>query len=527
MPKGYLSLVLHSHLPFIRHPEYEDFLEEDWLYEAIFETYLPLIEVFDKLESDRVEWKLTISLTPPLISMLTDPLLQERAVRHIDSLIELINKEVERTANELQINRVVRMYQEKFIRLRYVYVEKYGKNLVNAFKKFQDLGNLEIITCPATHCFFPLIEMYPVAVRAQIKIAVDFHTKHFGKPPSGIWLAECGYHPGVDLILKEFGIKYFFVDSHGILFASPRPKYGVFAPFYCSGSGVAVFARDIESSKQVWSAKEGYPGDYEYRDFYRDVGFDLDYEYIKPYIHPDGKRIYTGIKYYKITGAGDFKEVYIPERAIEKASQHAGNFMFNREKQVEYLSGGMDRSPIIVAPYDAELYGHWWYEGPDWLNFLIRKICYDQDNIKLITPSMYLKMYPENQVSNPSMSSWGWKGYNEVWLNGSNDWTYRYIHKAIERMMELANSSNESGMKRRALNQALRELLLAQSSDWQFIMKTGTYVEYAVKRIKEHILNFTRLYDEIKANSIEEVWLSNLEYKNNIFPDIDYRIYKP
>src|SRR4030066_382721 len=170
------------------------------------------------------------------------------------------------------------------------------------------------------------------------------------------------------------------------------------------------------------SEVEGYPGDHNYRDFYRDVGFDLDYESIKPYIHKDGIRINTGIKYFRITGNTDYKEPYVRQWALDKAAGHAGNFMFNREKQIEYLFDLLKKKPIIISPYDAELYGHWWFEGPEWLNFLIRKIAYDQKTIKLITPMEYLKENPVNQVSTPSMSSWGYKGYSEVWLEGSNDW---------------------------------------------------------------------------------------------------------
>jgi 1,4-alpha-glucan branching enzyme len=289
----------------------------------------------------------------------------------------------------------------------------------------------------------------------------------FGRKPRGIWLPECGYHPGHDEILKECGIRYFFSDSHGVLHGTPRPKYGVFAPVYCRGTGVACFARDLESSKQVWSSIEGYPGDYNYREFYRDIGFDLEFEYIKPYIHPDGVRINTGIKYYRITGTGNNKEPYAPQWAKEKASQHAGNFMFNRQKQIEYLNDFMHKIPILVSPYDAELFGHWWYEGPKWLDFLIRKISCDQDEIRMITPSEYLAENPRNQVITPSLSSWGWKGYSEMWLQGANDWIYRHLHVCEERMSELAKRFRSAdGPLRRALNQAAREHMYAWFLRW-------------------------------------------------------------
>ena len=369
------------------------------------------------------------------------------------------------------------------------------------------------------------MEVNKKAVEAQIKIAAIEYEKHFGRRPNGIWLPECGYNPSDDQILKDAGIKFFITDTHGILHGSPRPKYGVFAPVYCK-SGVAAFGRDVESGKAVWSAEEGYPGDYVYREFYRDIGFDLDFDYVKPYISPDGIRINTGIKYHKITGNTDYKELYDRKSALYKAADHAGNFMFNRGQQIEYLYDFLGKKPIILSPYDAELFGHWWYEGPEWLNFLIRKIACDQNIFKLTTPFEYLKENPKNQVSTPSLSSWGYKGYAEVWLSGCNDWMYRHLHKAADRMVELAQSyPNADGILCRALNQAARELLLAQSSDWGFIMKMGTMVEYAVKRFKDHIGRFTKLYDQIRSNSIDESYVKDLEWKDNLFMGLDYRAY--
>jgi 1,4-alpha-glucan branching enzyme len=527
MPLGYLCLVLHAHLPFVRHPEYEDFLEEDWLYEAITETYIPLLEVFDGLERDGVDWRLTMSVTPTLAAMLCDPLLQYRYLRHLDNLIALSGKEVERTRWEPAFNALARMYHDRFNRAREVFVNQYGNNLLHGFKRFFDAGKLELITCGATHGFLPLMIVNANARRAQIEIGAREFERHFGRRPQGIWLPECGYVEGVDELLRDARLRYFFTDTHGVLFAEPRPKYGVYAPILCPKSRVAALARDTESSKQVWSAIEGYPGDYNYRDFYRDVGFDLDYEYLKPHLHQSGIRSLLGIKYYKITGRTDHKLPYNRPAALEKAAEHAGNFMFNREKQVEWLSGSMDGRPaLVVAPYDAELFGHWWFEGPEWIDFLLRKMHYDQQTVKMFTVPEYLDRFPQVQVAQPTMSSWGYKGYCEVWLEGSNDWLYRHLHEAADRMVELARANPEPApLRRRALNQAARELLLAQSSDWAFIMKTGTMVDYAKERTRVHVLNFNHLYDLLKNHDIDEGWLSEIERRHNLFPDIDYRVY--
>lgn len=524
--KGYLSLVLHAHLPFIRHPEYPDFLEEDWFYEAMVETYLPLLDVYEKLTAEGVDFRITMSLTPPLCAMMSDELLISRFRHYLNQRIELSEKELSRTANT-EFAYVAQMYNQKFKRYRELFEDYYHGQILQGFKKFQDMGKLEIITCCATHGYLPL-QVHRESVRAQIKIAAEDYRKRFDRNPRGIWLAECAYNPGDDIFLKEQGIRFFFMESHGVMHGTPRPKYGIYAPVY-TPNGVAAFSRDMESAQQVWSAESGYPGDPNYREFYRDLGYDLDYDYIKPYLHSDGVRRNIGMKYHKITGKVSLnqKQPYYPNDAKEVAATHAGNFMFNRQKQLEYLSSVItDRKPLIVSMYDAELYGHWWYEGIDFLYFLFKKIHYDQKDIKLITPLEYLEKYPVNQVVQPSMSSWGDKGYHDVWLNSGNDWIYRHLVKAAERMVELANRfPNADGVLRRALNQAARELVLMQSSDWAFLMTVGTAKEYSTKRTKDHVKRFIAIYDMIMGNRIDEGFIWDLEQKDNIFPDIDYRSY--
>lgn len=526
--KGMLCMMLHAHLPFVRHPEYDDFLEEDWLYEAITETYIPLLDMMNGLLRDGVDFRLTMSMTPPLTAMLRDGLLQQRYLRNIEKLIELAEKEVARTrVSQRECYDTAQMYLRKFRRCREVFVDQNGMDLTRGFRAVMETGKLEIITCGATHGFFPLMQTVPGAIRAQLAVATESHRQAFGRSPRGIWNAECGYFKGLDRYLAKEKIRFFFVDTHGILNASCRPAYGVYAPLY-TPTGVAAFGRDIESSKSVWSSEEGYPGDANYREFYRDIGYDLDLDYIRPYIHESGFRKNTGIKYYRITGKTVYKRPYVERWAQDRAATHAGNFMYNRQQQVKHLAGFMgDRLPIVVSPYDAELFGHWWYEGPDFLNCLFRKIHFDQNELDLCTPSEYLKRYSVNQVAYPSMSSWGANGYCSVWLESSNDWIYRHLIKMAERMVELANTYRfeSDGLRIRALNQAAREVLLAQSSDWAFIMKTRTMVEYAVKRTKEHVNWFTELYYMLKENRVDEGFVSYLEGKNNIFSFMDYHVY--
>lgn len=526
MAQGFLALILHAHLPYVRHPEYDHSLEEKWFFEAITECYIPLLMVFEKLRDEGVDFRLTFSLSPTLLAMMEDPLLQERYRKYLQGLQNLARLEEERTAGDPSFAPLARLYREHFDAAA-AYLERYGGRLVPAFRRLAEENYLELITTASTHAYLPLLLLQPESIYAQLANAVQYHASLFGEPPRGLWLPECAYEHGLDEIISELGLQYIITATHGVLYATPRPKYGVYSPIL-TRSGVAVFGRDPETSKQVWSAQEGYPGDYDYREFYRDIAYDLPLEYIGPYLHPPGLRSDTGIKYYRITCEGlEYKEPYQPHRAREKAALHAGNFMFNRQQQVSYLASLMGRPPIVISPYDAELFGHWWFEGPQWLDFLFRKIAFDQADVKLITPGEYLDLGYPLQLAEPNPSSWGDKGYHEVWLNGSNDWLYRHLHKAAADMIRLATAHPRAeGLLERALRQAAREFMLAQSSDWPFIMTSGTTVEYARSRAVSHLVRFRLLQRQIDEGNIDAEWLKRLEEADNIFPQLDYRLYQ-
>src|SRR6266478_1181148 len=520
--QSYLSLVLHAHLPFVRHPEHEHFLEENWLYEAITETYLPLIQMMDGWLRDGMESRLTLTLSPTLCSMLLDPLLQDRYVRHLQGLLDLVEKDLVRTHWDNAFQPLALMYQRRFESLRQTYFA-YGRNVVGAFRKFQELGKLEIITSAATHALLPLLADHPPSIRAQILVARDHYRSCFGCDPRGIWLPECAYIEGIENFLQEANIRWFIIDTHGILHSRPRPRYGVFAPVFTPNC-IAAFGRDLDSARQVWSKHEGYPGDVNYRDFYRDIGFDLDFDYVKPHLPDANRRGFTGIKYSRITGSAPEKLVYQRDVALHMAAEHAGHFLGARMWQIQHLRSIMDRPPMVVSPYDAELFGHWWYEGPEFLDYFVRKAYYDQQVFQLITPYEYLTRHPTQQVAQPSASSWGSEGYWDVWLNETNEWIYPHLHIAQERMTKLARQfPNATGIKLRALKQAGRELLLAQSSDWPFILRTGTSPDYARKRVKDHLLRFIALHEQLTTTRVDESWLAQVEAVDNLFPEIDYR----
>jgi 1,4-alpha-glucan branching enzyme len=526
MPKGYLHLVLHAHLPYVHHPEYDRFLEERWFFEAVTETYIPLIKFFDRLRAEEAPFKLTLSVSPPLANMMEDPLLRERMVRHLDLSLRLAESECERTRQWADVNFLACMYRRLFEEARQTFVERCGTRLVSAFKEFAEAGNLELITCAGTHGYLPLLAAEPGAVRAQIWTAVQEHERIFGSRPRGMWVPECAFYPGLDNLLAEAGIRYFFVDAHGIDHAEPRPLFGVSAPLFCP-SGVAAFGRHPMTSKLVWSTTVGYPADHNYREYYRDIGFDLDQQYLEPFQYARGVRTHTGIKYHRITGRTDNKHLYHPDWASAAAERHAHDFVNRCREHAARAGAGMPYPAVIVSPYDAELFGHWWFEGPQWIYHVLRELSRGGD-LELSTPGAYLAAHPIQQKAMPAASSWGRNGYNEHWVNAKTEWMWRPLHEAAVRMrlaVEGHPAPAQGSLEDRALRQAGRELMLAQASDWPFIVTNGTTEEYARRRFNDHLNRFHHLVRGLDNHQIDPGKLEALEYMDAIFPRLDYRLF--
>jgi 1,4-alpha-glucan branching enzyme len=489
------------------------------------ECYLPLLEVLQGLERDQIPHRICLSFSPVLVAMLKDDLLRCRADHHLRRLSELVDRELVRTRDDPRLGALAKHYRDRLDSLRQLW-DRLGGDLVRAFSVLEAGGSVEILTSAATHAYLPLWQHQPQSVRVQIRVAAEEHERHFGRAPRGIWLPECGFFPGLDRVLASVGLRYFVVDAHGLGLATPRPRFGTFAPVYCSQTGVAAFGREPESSYQVWSRHGGYPGDFDYREFYRDIGWDLPVEYLASFLGPSGLRRNTGIKYHRVTGPTDHKELYDPVRAREKASIHAAHFLTSRERQVEKLAARMGRPPVIVAAYDAELFGHWWYEGPLWLDALLRQAALGSPRVRLTLPSAYLREMPVQQVADPAPSSWGESGFHAHWLSEANSWIYPHAHRAAEEMADLARAHASSPLKPavdRALRQAARELLLAQSSDWAFILQSGTATAYARRRVTSHLRRFRHLAAQIRGGAVDLAWLSRLEATDNLFPTLNWR----
>jgi len=518
---GALVLLLHAHLPYVRHPEYEYCIEENWLFEAIRETYVPLLDMLERMVNDGISPHITFSISPTLAEMLDDALLRKRFVRHMDNLIALSEAEVVRTGRS-SFGPTAELYNKQFKTVLRLYTGRYNCDLVGAFRQLQDEGHIEIVATAATHAFLPAFKAYPDIVKDQICIGIKSYIKNFGRAPSGFWLPECGYFEGIDFFLKDAGIRYFFLESHGILLGKPRPEHGIFKPV-SAPSGLQVFGRDFKSAGQVWSATEGYPGDPYYRDFYRDIGFDLPAGYLDQFLHSGELKLFTGMKYYRVTGATNAKLPYDRVMAMQRAIEHASHFTESRESQVQLLCGH-GFSPVIFSAFDAELFGHWWFEGTCWLDIMVRKL-FDSRTVRLATPAECNAECSagDNIVLHPS--SWGEGGYNALWIGERNHYLYRHLHSMAERMALLKERGQSVGhrapMMQRSVNQAMKEMLLAQSSDWPFLIEKDRASEYAERRVRGHIHNFNRLFQMAEGVDADAALLSELENRNNIFAWLD------
>lgn len=489
-PPGYVALVLHAHLPYVRHPEHDRSLEERWLYEALWESYLPLLGVLDRLARDRVRAPFTISLSPPLLAMLRDELLLRRFEDHLRRLTALAARVEARVAGT-GFAAAAAFYRARLAAASSAWAAL-GGDVPGALVRHAEAGRVELLTTSATHAYLPGLLTAPASIRAQIRLGRRAFAALTGAPPPpGFWLPECAYAPRLDADLAAAGVRFTVLDAHGLELAEPPLPAAARVPAR-SPAGVVYFGRDPTSAREVWSRDAGYPGHPVYREFYRDVGFDLPEADLAGEIGPDGVRLMTGLKLHRVTGPGPDKAPYDPTRASAQAHIHAADFVARREASLARAASA-PAPPILVAPYDAELFGHFWLEGPEFLELVLRGLSASA-RASPITLGAYLERHPPADVTEPAASTWGEGGFGAMWTGPSAAPLWRHIHHA-ERAVRgaLAGRRDAAGSNGRALDQALRELLLLQSSDWAFMLTTGEMASYAQARIRDHAARANRL----------------------------------
>ncbi len=540
-------LTLHSHLPYVlNHGRWPH--GSDWLCEGALDTYLPLLEVLRGLEAERVAAPITIGFTPVLANQLRSPVFAAEMDAFFAQRLEACD-EAARTlpaTGEGHLLPLVDFWRGRLLRLRDLF-RAVDRDLVGAFRALEAAGRIEIIGSAATHGFLPLLAR-DESIRLQLAVGLAEHRRLFGRVPDGCWLPECAYRPrgpwnpwpgapksgirrGIDEHLADAGFTFFFVDAHLAAAGRPLGVYGdplmgprethdgerqegppsrsPYRAYRISPKGarpVAAYVRDPRASMQVWSRDHGYPGEARYLEFHK--------------IRWPG-----GLKLWRVTGAGTdlgAKEPYDPALAREQAAGHARHFAWLLGRIAETLSPGPDG--VIVAPFDTELFGHWWFEGPEFLGDLYR-VLPEQRSVRPTTGSAHLQEHPARTAIRLPEGSWGANGDYSMWLSDRTVWTWQRLWPLEEAFWNVAPDALASPAAQPVLAQAARELLLAQASDWQFIISTGAVVDYAERRFNEHCNDAERLVAALtpgSGTSLEEGLRAaeELERRDRLFPEV-------
>ncbi|MDR2053125.1 MAG: DUF1957 domain-containing protein [Treponema sp.] len=531
--------------------------EESWFFETLSETWLPLLAMFGRLDQDRIPFRLSIALSPVLGSMLADEILIGRYLEYVDRQIEFGARELERTAGSPRLYALARYYYDQIVEKRILFTERCEKNILRVLDFYQKKGRLEIMTTAATHSFLPLYAPFPETVQAQIEVAIASHRRFFGRNPQGFWLPELGWAPELDEYLRSYNFSYTVVDTHGALLgrsaargrASPEcaagfcgtacspaamlpegsmaaVRHGSFYPIK-TPSQILVLIRDYYAHRDLFESG-GICFSPEYRDYSEDAGYELKRELIEPFLGEGGTRMPTGFKYYARSCFSSKKAIYDAEKARKLAGVHAREFLNNRLRLLEQTETLMSETPISFCAFEADNFGRFWHEGPAFLEALFREGA-GRDGLQFMNPQEYLfkQDIPRIETVMPEFSSWGTNGYAEMWLDASNDWMYRHVIHSLNRMVELAERfPNDSGLKERALNQAAREILLVQASDWPRMLYNQEFPDFARNQIEIGLRNFTTIYEALGSNYISTEWLTRLERRHRIFPNINYRVFR-
>lgn len=561
--KGYFTFVLHSHLPYvINHGEWPHGM--DWLYEAAAETYIQLLKEFDALVAEGISPKVTLGITPILAEQLAAEKFKSGLINYLDQKIEAAEDnrlEFAKLKNE-HLEQVAQFWIDFYSNAKRLFTDVYGGNILAGFRKLQDNNHLEIITCAATHGYFPLLGS-DEAIDAQVRVGKETYQRHFGRAPKGMWLPECAYRPsyewsspipeyskkfyrkGVEEFLYKYDIQYFIVDKHLIMggegkgvyidrFASLKQLWSqfeknwkpneeinersIYENYLVSSTGTSraavAYGRHEESALQVWSGEYGYPGDGRYLDFHK-------------------KHFPGGHRFWKVTSAkADLadKQEYYPEDVEDALENQAAHFAGLIQDYIEKNYEETGNAGILTAPFDTELFGHWWFEGPRWLGKVLRKLNAKAD-VKQVTLGEHLsENQPKVSVSLPE-GSWGQGGFHYIWLNEWTQWTWKHIYAAEDRMTTLADKYKDTDDEtlRRILNIMARQLLLLESSDWQFLISTWSARDYAEERVTVHderIKNIAKILDAYLANGEldegAEDYLQRIQTDDDVFPALDF-----
>ena len=484
-----LAFVLHAHLPWVLgHGTWPH--GEDWLAEAVAHCYLPLLDAFRRLADRGRRSFVTVSITPVLAAMFADP----RTAAIVDRYLA----ERKKAAWDSRGHHPLALWWHgEYERLEAVW-GSFDRDLVRGLRELSDRGAIELATSAATHVYLPLAHSQKL-IRLALRTGSELHRDLFGVDPRGCWMPECAYRPGGpwqhpvtglseerrpgnEEFLAEQGLVWTVVDGHLLRTGDPafpylsdlppeevaepggpHPK-----PYWIRRSSVAAFLRDARTAAQVWSRQGGYPGDGAFLDFHK-------------------RHWPSGLRFWRVTGsATDMldKLVYWPEDAAARAREQAEHFI-SLVAGLDGMAGG-----VVCAPFDAELFGHWWFEGPSWLERVL-ELAGPGGAVEATTPSRELDAGPSLRRAFFAEGSWGAHGDHSVWVNPQTEWFWRELADLERRAFAAVRWRGGRHWRRAILNQ----LLLAAASDWPFLVTMETGGDYASERFREHASRLRELVD--------------------------------
>lgn len=495
-----LCIILHAHLPYVRNPLLTLPLEEIWLYQNIAECYIPLLQMCQRLIKKNIIPSVALSISPTLLTMLQQPYYHRRYQKWAHTLLDaisLLRKKNTKACEALD-------FYNSFITHSLSFFEEINGNCADAFGELFSNNSIELLTTAGTHPFFPLYRTYPSFLNLQVSSGIHTFAKQFMKLPRGFWLPELGYHPGIDKLLYQNAVGYTIVNDASVLFTRNIPKTGNFFPLK-THTGLVLFPRDAVLSMKIWSSHQGYPGNPDYREFHRDAVYEL------PELSPNNEQRLLGLKIYAISG-GNHKEYYDYQKARVMVRQHVDDFIDAILKRAQEVERIIKRKPVFVLPFDAELFGHWWFEGPLFLEMLLETIA-SRDDIMCVMPQQLLDC--DIETFEPVESSWGRGNDFSTWYNPKVRHTVVKLEELLYKFDKALYSNDE------ALQQCARELMLASSSDWQFMISTGSYADYARERFEEHSAAAQTILDMIEKKITNNSYINKRFETYPVFEHID------
>ncbi len=517
-------LILHCHMPWLRHAESLHCQEEDWWLDVATESIIPLLEMLHRLRAGNVPFKITFALTPTVLSMMKDPLLQERTEAHLDRCLHLAHAEIER-GTDPEKRPLAQWYVNHYHRLHTYFCDVWKRDLVGALNDLRKTGHLEIPASAATHALLPLFLKSPTVLQSQIDIGCAYYEECFGERPNLFWLPDCAYTPALEPFLTKAGIEHFILEQHALTYSSQAPAEGIYHPAR-TPLGSQLSCRDVESSREILKLEAGLIHDTRYREASKMSSDETPVNALK--IHLDASHVdqAAALKIHYM----DSNQLYDPAEGKKAAQEHASQLLKSRKTQFSKLVAEGITTPSVITIYEAELFGHWRFEGIPFLEEVLRQFAVDK-SMELVKLSETSNTVTANEVS-PVPSSWGEGDYFENWLSQENAWIYPHLHRRTDLLQRTIDALHENiddlpdelaEHRSRCVRQMTRELLLAQSSDWAAFMRHSATQAYATHRFETHLENFdqlTKIYssnDESNSNR-----LLSIEQQNPIFPKLEW-----